>query len=48
MGLGPVLSYGKKWQDGAHREVPFRHIKEFNVKNRFEGEPSSLTAGFGF
>jgi len=48
MGVGPIISYGKKWQDGAHLEVQLRYVKEFNVKNRFEGEPLSLTASFGF
>jgi len=48
MGVGPVISYRKKWQDGAPLQSQHRHAKEFNVKNRFEGEPLSLTASFGF
>lgn len=48
LGIGPVISYSRKWDSGSHLEVQFRYISEFNVKNRFEGDPLSLTASFGF
>lgn len=48
LGIGPVITYGKKWENGSHLEFQFRYIDEFNVKNRFEGEPLSLTASFSF
>lgn len=47
-GIGPIVSYGKKWQDGSHVEFQLRYIEELDVKNRFEGEPLSVTASFSF
>ncbi|MET0814181.1 MAG: transporter [Pseudoxanthomonas sp.] len=47
-GIGPMLSYGKKWPGGEHVDVSFRYISEFSVKNRFEGEPLNLSVSFGF
>ncbi len=48
LGIGPIVTYGKKWENGSHVEFQFRYIDEFSVKNRFEGEPLSLTASFSF
>ncbi|MCD9085332.1 transporter [Stenotrophomonas sp. SY1] len=47
-GLGPVLTYGKKWSGGEHLDVSLRYVSEFSVKNRFEGDPVSLTISAGF
>lgn len=47
-GLGPVISYSKKWSGGEHFDLSLRYVTEFSVKNRFEGDPVMLTAGFGF
>lgn len=47
-GVGPVITYGKKWKSGEHVDVAFRYVGEFSVKNRFEGEPLSLAVTFGF
>jgi len=47
-GLGPVITFGKKWSGGEHLDLSLRYIDEFSVKNRFEGEPLSLSASFGF
>jgi len=48
LGLGPMLTYGRKWKDGAHLDLSLRYLKEFNVKNRFEGEPLMASASFSF
>jgi hypothetical protein len=48
LGLGPVLTYGKKWSGGEHVDVSFRYISEFSVRNRFEGDPWSLSVSAGF
>jgi hypothetical protein len=42
-GLGPVVSWGKKWEGGS-LELQLRWIDEFAVKNRLEGQPVMLTA----
>ncbi|WP_313341022.1 transporter [Stenotrophomonas sp.] len=47
-GLGPVLTYGKKWSGGEHVDVSFRYLSEFSVRNRFEGDPWSLSISAGF
>lgn len=47
-GLGPVITYGKKWSGGEHLDLSVRYVSEFSVKNRFEGEPLLVTASFGF
>ncbi|WP_422506963.1 SphA family protein [Stenotrophomonas sp. GZD-301] len=47
-GIGPVLTYGKKWAGGEHLDVSFRYVGEFSVKNRFEGDPWSLSISGGF
>ncbi|HYG07828.1 MAG TPA: transporter [Stenotrophomonas sp.] len=47
-GLGPLLSYGKKWSGGQHLDLSARYVSEFNVKNRFKGSPVLLTASFSF
>ncbi len=47
-GLGPVLTYGKKWSGGEHVDVSFRYISEFNVRNRFEGDPWTVSISAGF
>lgn len=47
-GLGPVLTYGRKWEDGAHLDLSLRYVKEFGVRRRFEGEPLMVAASFGF
>ncbi|MBJ7515234.1 MAG: transporter [Stenotrophomonas sp.] len=47
-GLGPVVSYGKKWPGGEHVDVSFRYISEFSVRNRFEGDPWNLSISAGF
>lgn len=47
-GLGPVITYGRKWPGGEHLDLTFRYVDEFSVKNRFEGEPLSLLLTFGF
>lgn len=48
LGLGPVITYSKKWQGGEHVDLTFRYVSEFSVKNRFEGDPLSLAMSFGF
>ena len=47
-GLGPVVTYGKKWRGGAHLDLQLRYVKEFGVERRFEGEPLMVSASFGF
>ncbi|MET0815835.1 MAG: transporter [Pseudoxanthomonas sp.] len=47
LALGPLVTYAKKW-DGGQIEFSARWLKEFNVKNRFEGEPFMLTATVQF
>ncbi len=47
-GLGPVLTYGKKWSGGEHLDISFRYISEFSVRNRFEGDPWSVSISAGF
>jgi hypothetical protein len=47
-GLGPVLTYGKKWSGGEHVDVSFRYLSEFSVRNRFEGDPWSVSISAGF
>lgn len=47
-GLGPVISYGKKWSGGEHLDLSLRYIDEFSTRNRFNGDTLMLTAGFGF
>lgn len=47
-GLGPAVTYGKKWPGGEHVDVSFRYISEFSVRNRFEGDPWSLSISGGF
>jgi len=47
-GVGPVITFGKKWSGGEHLDISLRYISEFSVKNRFEGEPLNLSASFGF
>lgn len=48
LGIGPVITYSKKWKGGEHVDLTFRYVSEFNVKNRFEGDPMGLSVGFGF
>lgn len=48
LGVGPVISYSKKWKGGEHVDLTFRYVSEFSVKNRFEGNPLSLSMGVGF
>ncbi|GGD59108.1 SphA family protein [Pseudoxanthomonas indica] len=48
LGAGPVITYSKKWKGGEHVDLTFRYVSEFSVKNRFEGDPLSLSVGFGF
>lgn len=47
-GLGPTLTYGKKWSGGEHVDVSVRYLSEFSVRNRFEGDPWSVTISAGF
>ncbi|WP_312320615.1 transporter [Stenotrophomonas sp.] len=47
-GVGPVLTYGKKWSGGEHLDISFRYISEFSVRNRFEGDPWSVAISAGF
>lgn len=47
-GVGPVLTYSKAWEGGQHVDVAFRYLGEFSVKNRFDGDPLSLSIGFAF
>ncbi len=48
LGVGPVVSYSRKWAGGEHVDLTLRYVTEFNVKNRFEGDPISLMVSFGF
>ncbi len=48
LGLGPVVTYGRKWQGGEHLDLTLRYVREFNVRNRFKGEPLMVSASFGF
>lgn len=43
MAIGPTATYLKKWQ-GGQVEFGARWVHEFDVKNRFEGNPFLLTA----
>lgn len=45
--LGPIVTYAKKW-DGGQVEFSARWLKEFDVKNRLEGDPFMLSASFQF
>jgi hypothetical protein len=47
-GVGPVLTYGKKWSGGEHVDVSFRYLSEFSVRNRLEGDPWSVSISAGF
>ncbi|MCF7752158.1 transporter [Bacillus subtilis subsp. subtilis] len=48
LGLGPVLTYGRKWPGGEHLDLSVRYISEFSVRNRFEGDPWSVSISGGF
>jgi hypothetical protein len=43
LGLGPVVSWGTKWEHGS-LEMQLRWIDEFDVENRVKGKPVMLTA----
>ncbi|MET0813578.1 MAG: transporter [Pseudoxanthomonas sp.] len=43
LALGPIVTYAKKW-DGGQIEFSARWLTEFDVKNRFKGDPMMLTA----
>lgn len=47
LALGPIVTYGKKW-DGGEVEFSARWLREFEVTNRFRGDPIMLTATIVF
>ena len=47
-GVGPMLTYSKRWDTGEHLDFSLRYVKEFSVENRFEGDPLLFTAALGF
>ncbi|MFZ0870966.1 MAG: transporter [Rhodanobacter sp.] len=42
LGLGPAISYSKAWSKENKVALTLRWLKEFDVKNRIEGEPLML------
>jgi hypothetical protein len=42
LGIGPVVSWGKKWEGGS-LELQLRWIDEFDVEHRIKGQPTMLT-----
>jgi len=44
LGVGPVVSWGTKWEGGGSLEFQLRYIQEFSVENRIKGQPVMLTA----
>ena len=42
LGLGPAISYSKSWSKENKVALTLRWLKEFDVKNRIEGEPLEL------
>ena len=42
LGLGPAISYSKAWSKENKVALTLRWLKEFDVKNRIEGEPLEL------
>jgi len=42
LGLGPAISYSKSWSKESKVALTLRWLKEFDVKNRIEGEPLEL------
>ena len=47
LALGPTVNYTKKWE-GGQVEFAARWLKEFDVKNRVEGDPLMVTAMITF
>mgnify|MGYP003576158741 FL=1 len=47
LALGPSVDYTKKWE-GGQVEFSVRWLKEFDVKNRLEGDPLEVTATIVF
>ncbi|WP_457095729.1 SphA family protein [Lysobacter sp. P5_B9] len=47
LALGPVVTFAKKWE-GGQVEFSARWLHEFDVKNRFSGDPFLLSASIQF
>ncbi|GAB3368108.1 transporter [Lysobacter rhizosphaerae] len=47
LGLGPIVTYDKKWEGGSV-EFSARWVHEFDVKNRLEGDPFMMMASIEF
>ncbi|WP_162455765.1 SphA family protein [Pseudoxanthomonas kalamensis] len=48
LGVGPIVTFSKTWEDGDSVSLSLRYVKEFSVKNRFEGSPLMISAGVNF
>ncbi len=42
LNLGPAISYSKAWSKENKVSLTLRWLKEFDVKNRIQGEPLEL------
>jgi hypothetical protein len=47
LAIGPLVTYARKW-DGGQVEFSARWLHEFDVENRFEGDPFLLSASIQF
>jgi hypothetical protein len=45
LGLGPAIDFTKSWSKEDRISITLRWLKEFDVKNRIEGEPLVLNVG---
>ena len=48
MGAGPAIAYKKSFSKESSIDFTLRWVKEFDVKNRLEGEPLVLNVAFAF
>jgi hypothetical protein len=48
LGVGPAVAYKKSFSKESSIDFTLRWVKEFDVKNRLEGEPLVLNVAFAF
>jgi hypothetical protein len=48
LGIGPLVSYSKHWSKEGGVFLTLRWLKEFDVKNRLEGDPLMLNVSLTF
>ena len=48
LGIGPAVAYKKSFSKESSIDFNLRWVKEFDVKNRLEGEPLVLLVAFAF